>query len=230
MRNRIARRSFLAFVMTLAVACNQDTEATSTPTSATPSPATPSTPPPTRPSATCATPGVTAPSGCWQEVLPLGSGGFPATPGSSEPATWEPGKFPLTLPPRLAFDDELWMTAQTLAYSSPDGLTWTQHDKTDWGERIYHSIVYFQGQAVDVRRAGLRDRRVPERHLVVVGRHDVGERRDGRLAAARRPGDGRVPGQALALRWRQPRGRATAPPTGSSTTCGCPTTAWRGLR
>ncbi len=141
---RIARCSFLAFVMTLAVACNQDTEATSAPTSATPSPATPSTPPPTRPSATCATPGVTAPSGCWQEILPLGSGGFPATPGSSDTPTWEPGKFPLTLSPRIAFDDELWMTAQTLAYSSPDGLTWNQHGKTDWGERIYHSIVYFR--------------------------------------------------------------------------------------
>jgi Kelch motif/Galactose oxidase, central domain len=59
---------------------------------------------------------------------------------------WEPGKFPLTLPPVLAFDDQLWMTAQTLAYSSPDGLTWTQHDKTDWGGRIYHSVVYFKGK------------------------------------------------------------------------------------
>ena len=25
-----------------------------------------------------------------------------------------------------------------------DGLEWTQHDKTDWGERIYHSVVYFK--------------------------------------------------------------------------------------
>jgi N-acetylneuraminic acid mutarotase len=59
---------------------------------------------------------------------------------------WQPGRFPLTLTPRLAFNDELWMTAQTLTYSSPDGLTWTQRDKTDWGERIYHSIVYFKGK------------------------------------------------------------------------------------
>jgi len=38
------------------------------------------------------------------------------------------------------------MTAQTRAYSSPDGLTWTEHAKTDWGERIYESIIYFKGR------------------------------------------------------------------------------------
>ena len=38
------------------------------------------------------------------------------------------------------------MTAQTRAYSSPDGLAWTEHEKTDWGERIYQSIIYFQGR------------------------------------------------------------------------------------
>ncbi len=79
-------------------------------------------------------------------MRPLGSGGFPASPGSQDRPLWQPGKFPLTLTPRLAFLGELWMTAQTLAYSSPDGLTWTQHAKSDWGERIYHSIVYFQGK------------------------------------------------------------------------------------
>ena len=36
------------------------------------------------------------------------------------------------------------MTGQIVAYSSPDGLTWTQHAKTDWGERIYHAVVYFK--------------------------------------------------------------------------------------
>jgi hypothetical protein len=38
------------------------------------------------------------------------------------------------------------MTAQTHSYSSPDGLTWTEHTKADWGERIYESIVYFNGR------------------------------------------------------------------------------------
>ena len=39
------------------------------------------------------------------------------------------------------------MTAQTSAYSSADGLTWTRASlKTDWGERIYESIVYFKGR------------------------------------------------------------------------------------
>jgi len=79
-------------------------------------------------------------------VLPLGSGGFPASPGSQDQPLWQPGKFPLTLTPRIAFRDELWMTAQTVTYSSPDGLSWTQHDKTDWGERIYQSITYFKGK------------------------------------------------------------------------------------
>jgi N-acetylneuraminic acid mutarotase len=52
----------------------------------------------------------------------------------------------VTLPPKLAFNGELWMTAQTSAYSSPDGLQWDEHSKTDWGERIYHSVVYFKGR------------------------------------------------------------------------------------
>jgi hypothetical protein len=94
----------------------------------------------------CATAGVAAVEGCWRQVLPLGNGGFPASPGSFDQPKWQPGRFPLTLTPRLAFGDELWMTSQTFAYSSPDGLTWTQHDKTDWGERIYHSIVSFHGK------------------------------------------------------------------------------------
>ena len=227
---RIARCSFLAVVMTLAVACNQDTEATSAPTSATPSPATPSTPPPTRPSATCATPGVTAPAGCWQEILPLGSGGFPAAPGSQNTPVWEPGKFPLTLRPRLAFDDELWMTAQTLAYSSPDGLTWTQHDKTDLGERIYHSIVYFKGKLWMYGGMDYDARRVPQRHLVVVGRHDVGRRPappPGASAAARRWSSSTTSSGSSAA---PTTSRRTVPPTDSSTMCGCPTMASRGHR
>jgi Kelch motif len=142
MRIRIARRSLLASVTAFAFACS-DHAATSTPEAPVP---TVSIPVQTFSGARCATPGTTAPPGCWQEILPLGSGGFPAAPGSDDRPVWEPGRFPLTLPPGLAFNDELWMTAQTLTYSSPDGLTWNQHDKTDWGERIYHSIVYFKGK------------------------------------------------------------------------------------
>jgi Kelch motif len=94
----------------------------------------------------CATPGAVAPAGCWQQRLAAGHGGFPASPGSHNKPLWAPGRFPLGLAPRMAFNNELWMTAQTLSYSSPDGLTWTQHRKTDWGERIYHSTVYFKGK------------------------------------------------------------------------------------
>jgi hypothetical protein len=36
--------------------------------------------------------------------------------------------------------------SQTHAYSSPDGLEWTQHDKADWEERISRSYAFFQGR------------------------------------------------------------------------------------
>ncbi len=130
MRIRVALTTLLTLLTALAVACGGG-RATSAPTTS---------------SATCASLGATPHSGCWDLILPLGSGGFPASPGSNDRPLWEPGKFPLTLAPHLAFNDELWMTAQTLAYSSRDGLTWTQHDKTDWGERIYQAIVFFKGK------------------------------------------------------------------------------------
>jgi len=66
-------------------------------------------------------------------ILPLGSGGFPAIPSSQNEPLWEPGRFPLSLAPHIAYDDALWMVSQTRAYSSPDGLTWTEQAKTDWG-------------------------------------------------------------------------------------------------
>jgi N-acetylneuraminic acid mutarotase len=95
---------------------------------------------------TCGPAAATSTSGCWQQIRPLGSGGFPPAPGSNDRPVWAPGKFPLTLRPVLAFDNNLWMSAQTVSYSSPDGLEWTEHEKTDWGERIYHSVVYFHGK------------------------------------------------------------------------------------
>jgi hypothetical protein len=94
----------------------------------------------------CPSKGPVPSAGCWQTVLPLGSGGFPAAPGSQDRPRWKPGLFPLTLKPQLAFSDTLWMTGQVRAYSSSDGLTWTEHEKTDWGERIYEATVYFKGR------------------------------------------------------------------------------------
>jgi hypothetical protein len=96
--------------------------------------------------ASCATPGVAAPAGCWVQVLPLGNGGFPPDPGSENTPVWERGKFPLTLRPHVAFDGQLWMVSQTNAYSSVDGLEWTEHSKTNWGDRIYQSVVFFDGK------------------------------------------------------------------------------------
>jgi hypothetical protein len=98
------------------------------------------------PDHSCPSTGTAPPEGCWQAVLPLGSGGFPAAPGSQNRPFSEPDRFPLTLTPHIAYGDSLWMTAQTNAYSSPDGLTWTEHTKADWGERIYESLVYFKGR------------------------------------------------------------------------------------
>jgi Kelch motif len=103
-----------------------------------------STPKPQAPS--CATPGTAAPTGCWHQRLPPGNGGFPASPGSQNKPLWVPGRYPLTLTPRIAFNDELWMSARTLSYSSSDGLTWSQQRKTDWGERIAHATIYFKGK------------------------------------------------------------------------------------
>ena len=108
---------------------------------------------------------------------------LPAESRVDDTPVWEPGKFPLTLPPRVAFDGDLWMTAQTVSYSSPDGLTWTEHQKTDWGERIYEAVVFFQGKLWMYGGLRLRHERVLERHLVVVGRRHVGEGRHGRVAA-----------------------------------------------
>ena len=97
-------------------------------------------------STACAAPAASAPPGCWKEIRPLGSGGFPPAPGSNDRPLWEPGKFPLTLRPLVAFNGDLWMSGQTVAYSSPDGLTWAQHAKTDSGSRIYASTVFFKGK------------------------------------------------------------------------------------
>ena len=124
-----ALRASLAAALVLGAACSSDKPAPPASTSSAPQ-ASPT-------AAGCE-------GGCWQEIRPLGSGGFPPAPGSRNEPAWKPGLFPLTLTPHLAFDGHLWMTAQTVAYSSPDGLAWTEHPKTDWGGRIYHAVVYFR--------------------------------------------------------------------------------------
>jgi hypothetical protein len=83
-----------------------------------------------------------APTACWQQRRPLGSGGWP--PASGNTPEWQPGKFPLGMDPYEAFD-KAWMFGQSYAYSSSDGTTWAQHDKTNWGDRIYQQIVFFKG-------------------------------------------------------------------------------------
>ena len=131
MRVRLPLAVTVALVAVLAVGCGAQVRESS---------------PQASPDHSCPSFGTSPPDGCWQAVLPLGSGGFPAAPGAQNSPLWEPGRFPLTLTPHPAYHDALWMTAQTHAYESPDGLTWTEHTKTDWGERIYESIVYFKGR------------------------------------------------------------------------------------
>ena len=115
----------------LSVSCGGDDNAATTAT-----PADPACAPPTS--------GATVSAGaCWTMIKPLGSGGFPAEPGSNDRPLWEPGKIPVTMQPFVAFNGDLWMSSQTSSYSSPDGLDWTKHDKTDTGSRIWETTVFF---------------------------------------------------------------------------------------
>jgi hypothetical protein len=131
MRVRLPRAVVVALVAVLAVGCGAPVTESSAQAS---------------PDHACPSTGTPPSAGCWQAVLPPGSGGYPADPGSQNSPLWQPGRFPLTLTPHIAYDDKLWMMSQTHAYSSDDGLTWMEHTKTDWGERIYESIVYFKGR------------------------------------------------------------------------------------
>src|SRR5829696_5319995 len=112
MRVRLARAVVVALVAVLTLACSGQVRASA---------------PQASPDPSCLSSGAPSSEGCWQSILPMGNGGFPADPGSQNTPLWEPGRFPLTLTPHVAYDDALWMTAQTSAYSSADGLTWTEH-------------------------------------------------------------------------------------------------------
>jgi hypothetical protein len=132
MRVSMARPAIVAVAAVLAAGCSGDDGSTASPTTAAQTTVVPP--------ASCVV-AEAASELCWEEVLPLGNGAFPT--GSGNTPEWEPGKFPLTLTPQVAFDGDLWMTAQVVAYSSPDGLVWTEHQKTDTRERIYSSVVFF---------------------------------------------------------------------------------------
>ncbi|HUR10325.1 MAG TPA: hypothetical protein VM012_03100 [Flavitalea sp.] len=74
----------------------------------------------------------------WEQVLPFGNGSFPEQ--------WKPGTFPLGIRPLDAFNNNLWMSGQKAAWSSTDGIHWSRHNKTDWGERIYSEIIFYQNK------------------------------------------------------------------------------------
>lgn len=131
MRARLVWTAVVVLVAALAAGCSGRVDAS---------------PPQTSLDHSCPSTGIARSDGCWEAILPPGNGGYPATPDSQNTPLWEPGRFPLTLTPQIAYGGSLWMTAQTRAYSSPDGLAWTEHLKTDWSERIYQSIVYFKGR------------------------------------------------------------------------------------
>jgi len=83
-----------------------------------------------------------APAACWQELRPLGSGGWP--PGTANTPVFEAGKFPLGLKPRVTFNGDLWMIGQSYAYSSSDGITWKQRGNAAWPVRGAHAMAVFQ--------------------------------------------------------------------------------------
>src|SRR5215470_7186818 len=86
--------------------------------------------------------GLTA-STCWEQVVPLGNGGFPPEAGSNDAPKWEPGRWPMTLVPVIGWGDDLWMMSQTNTWSSSDGLHWTHYQKADWVERIGQAYAFF---------------------------------------------------------------------------------------
>ena len=119
-----------ASVFVLLAACGgDDNAATSTPTTA---------------ASSCATAGTSAPEGCWVQLLPPGNGGFMPYAGSGDKPQWEPGKYPMTLTPLIAFNGDLWMVSSTrLAFSSSDGVHWTEHEKYETPGRLASSYTFF---------------------------------------------------------------------------------------
>ena len=60
------------------------------------------------------------------------------------PDEWQEGKWPQTLLPIVAFGDSIWMTNESYSWSTPNGLDYTRHDKTDWQGRLSPNYVFFR--------------------------------------------------------------------------------------
>ena len=80
------------------------------------------------------------------EQLAKGLSGFSPESGSFDQPTWAPGRFPIGLQPIIAFNGDLWMNASIWSYSSSDGTTWTQHEKTDTGPLLSPRYAFFDNK------------------------------------------------------------------------------------
>ena len=74
----------------------------------------------------------------WTQAAPPGSG--------THQYEWKPGTYPSALVPLVAFNNDLWMVGQKMAWSSKDGVKWEMHPKKDWGERISMAQVFFKNK------------------------------------------------------------------------------------
>ncbi|MEX2235099.1 MAG: hypothetical protein WD824_23245 [Cyclobacteriaceae bacterium] len=74
----------------------------------------------------------------WTQVAPPGSG--------THQHEWKPGTYPSAIVPLVAFNNDLWMIGQKMAWTSKNGIQWEMHKKHDWGERISMSYVYFNNR------------------------------------------------------------------------------------
>jgi leucine-zipper-like transcriptional regulator 1 len=74
----------------------------------------------------------------WTQVLSPGNGRFPEN--------WTHDKFPMGIIPLVAFNNDLYMVGQKKTWISKDGINWTAHSKTDWGERHGMTITFFKGK------------------------------------------------------------------------------------
>jgi hypothetical protein len=75
---------------------------------------------------------------CWAELEPPGRAVFPDE--------WQDGEWPQALIPVVAWRGEIWMTNESHAWSSADGLVYARHDKTPWPGRLSPAYAFFKNQ------------------------------------------------------------------------------------